>query len=211
VLTVLQAVRDYLDAWQILDPANTNNVISEQHTADEKKKIMAQAKASLEQKYWEQVIWEWRRRRPRRRSKRTFFGIFYGALEDQVRTQLEVRRLAHKNAEARGDAAEEVWLDLLASHLPSRYRAGKGIIIDSNGKESDYIDIIVYDRHFTPPVFSDLYIPAESVYAVIEAKQELSRTNIIYAGKKAQSVRRLYRTNGASPSSRSSRSSRHVV
>src|SRR5690606_3716297 len=34
-----------------------------------------------------------------------------------------------------------------------------------------------------------------SVYAVIEAKQELSRANILYAGKKAQSVRRLHRTN----------------
>jgi hypothetical protein len=121
----------------------------------------------------------------------------YGALEDQVRTQLDVRRLAHKNAEARGDAAEEVWLDLLTSHLPNRYRAGKGIVIDSNGLESDYLDIIIYDRHFTPPVFSDLYIPAESVYAVIETKQELSRANIIYAGEKAESVRRLFRTNAA--------------
>src|SRR3954467_13424958 len=97
----------------------------------------------------------------------------YGALEDQNRPQLEVRRLAHKNAEARGDAAEEVWLELLAGHLPSRYRVGKGVVIDSNGKESDYLDIIIYDRHYTPPVFNDLYIPAESVYAVIEAKQEL--------------------------------------
>ena len=87
----------------------------------------------------------------------------YGALEDQVRTQLEVRRLAHKNAEARGDAAEEVWLELLADHLPSRYRVGKGIVIDADGKESDFIDIIIYDRHFTPPVFNNLYIPAESV------------------------------------------------
>lgn len=119
----------------------------------------------------------------------------YGALEDQVRTQLEVRRLAYTNAEARGDAAEDVWLNLLVSHLPTRYRVGKGIVVDSNGRESDYIDIIIYDRHFTPPVFSDLYIPAESVYAVIEAKQELSRANILYAGKKAQSVRRLHRTN----------------
>lgn len=121
----------------------------------------------------------------------------YGALQDQIRTQLEVRRLAHKNAEARGDAAEEVWLELLGSHLPSRYRVGKGVVIDSNGKESDYLDIIIYDRHYTPPVFNDLYIPAESVYAVIEAKQELSRANIFYAGNKAQSVRRLFRTNAS--------------
>ena len=113
----------------------------------------------------------------------------YGALEDQVRRQLEVRRLAHRNAGARGDAAEEVWLELLAAHLPSRYRVGKGFVIDSNRKESHYIDIIIYDRHFTPPVFSNLYVPAESVYMVMEVKQEFTRANIIYAGRKVQFVR----------------------
>lgn len=41
-----------------------------------------------------------------------------------------------------------------------------------------------------------MYIPAESVYAVLEAKQDLTRANIIYAGKKAASVRRLRRTVG---------------
>ena len=121
----------------------------------------------------------------------------YGALENQVRTQLEVRRLAHKNAEARGDAAEEVWLELLAAHLPNRYQVGKGIVIDADGRESDYIDIIIYDRQFTPPVFNKLYIPAESVYAVIEAKQVLNRANVAYAGKKAASVRRLKRTSAS--------------
>ena len=118
----------------------------------------------------------------------------YQALEDQVRTQLEVRRLAHKNAEARGDAAEEVWLDLLAEHLPHRYQVGKGIVIDADGRESDYIDVIIYDRQFTPPVFNKLYVPAESVYAVLEAKQTLNRENVIYAARKAQSVRLLRRT-----------------
>jgi len=118
----------------------------------------------------------------------------YQALEDELRAQLEVRRLAHKNAEAKGDASEELWIDLLAAHLPHRYQVGKGIIIDSNGKESDYIDIIVYDRQYTPLVFNKLYIPAESVYAVIEAKQSLNRPNVIYAGKKAASVRKLHRT-----------------
>lgn len=63
----------------------------------------------------------------------------------------------------------------------------------------NYIDIIVYDRHFTPLVFNKdgkRYIPAESVYAVIEAKQDLTRANILYAGRKAASVRRLRRTTG---------------
>lgn len=118
----------------------------------------------------------------------------YRALEDELRAQLQVRRLAHKNAEAKGDAAEEIWIDLLAAHLPHRYQVGKGIVIDADGKESDYIDIIIYDRQYTPLVFNKLYIPAESVYAVIEAKQVLNRGNVIYAGKKAASVRRLRRT-----------------
>jgi hypothetical protein len=39
-----------------------------------------------------------------------------------------------------------------------------------------------------------LYVPAESVYAIIEVKQELSRTYIKYAGDKIKSVRCLKRT-----------------
>lgn len=38
------------------------------------------------------------------------------------------------------------------------------------------------------------FIPAESVYAVFEVKQTLNRKNVLYAGKKVSSVRRLYRT-----------------
>jgi hypothetical protein len=67
-------------------------------------------------------------------------------------------------------------------------------VIDADGRESDYIDVIIYDRQFTPPVFNKLYIPAESVYAVLEAKQTLNRESVIYAARKAQSVRLLRRT-----------------
>ncbi len=57
VWTALQAIRDHLDDWQIVDPANTNNIISDQHTYDEKTKIMAAAKTTLEKKTWGEVIW----------------------------------------------------------------------------------------------------------------------------------------------------------
>ena len=39
-----------------------------------------------------------------------------------------------------------------------------------------------------------LHVPAESVYAVFEVKQDLSLENIRYAGDKIASVRRLHRT-----------------
>jgi predicted nucleotidyltransferase len=54
---VLQALVGNLEWWQILDPANTNNVISDQHTADEKSKIAAKAAKSLAVPNWGQVIW----------------------------------------------------------------------------------------------------------------------------------------------------------
>ena len=124
-------------------------------------------------------------------------GELYESLHDDLEAALASRRRAHKNAEMKGDAAEQVWIDLLVEHLPHRYRVGKGFVIDPDGRESEFIDVIIYDRQYTPAVFargSQLYVPAESVYAVLEAKQELTRAHLIYAGKKAASVRRLRRT-----------------
>ena len=42
-------------------------------------------------------------------------------------------------------------------------------------------------------------LPAESVYAVFEIKQDLTKEHMEYAGKKIASVRRLYRTSASIP------------
>jgi hypothetical protein len=137
------------------------------------------------------------RRRTAKRPPVNRLRELYSALEEELAAQLAARRLAHRNAEAKGEASEDVWTQLLAQHLPHRYRVTKGIVIDADGVESQYIDIIIHDRQFTPLVFNKndkVYIPAESVYAVIEAKQQLTRANIMYAGRKAATVRKLRRT-----------------
>ena len=57
--------------------------------------------------------------------------------------------------------------------------------------------MVVHDRQYSPLVFTfkDSHIvPAESVYAVFEAKQELTADYVAYAQKKAASVRGLHRT-----------------
>lgn len=54
---VLRAIADNLGQWQIVDPANTNNIISDQHTQGEKQKIAAQAAKSLLATNWNQIIW----------------------------------------------------------------------------------------------------------------------------------------------------------
>tara|TARA_R110002126_G_scaffold9940_3_gene44675 strand:- start:1907 stop:2602 length:696 start_codon:yes stop_codon:yes gene_type:complete len=97
----------------------------------------------------------------------------------------------------RGEVTETDWLNVIRGYLPNRYAVDSGIIIDSEGKTSDQIDIVIYDPHFTPVLLtreSNRYIPAEAVYAVFEAKPNIDKERMEYAGKKAASVRKLKRT-----------------
>ena len=55
----------------------------------------------------------------------------------------------------------------------------------------------MFDRQYSPFIFSyegQTIVPAESVYAVFEAKQSINADRIDYARKKVASVRRLHRT-----------------
>lgn len=122
--------------------------------------------------------------------------IFLG-LQQQMRSKLTLNRKILTHPVAKGDANELEWIDMLSSYLPSRYRADRAFVIDCEGNVSDQIDIVIYDRHYSPFILKQngaTYIPAESVYAVVEVKPTLSPKNIRYASQKAKSVRRLKRT-----------------
>lgn len=97
-----------------------------------------------------------------------------------------------------GDVIEGQWIgEFLAKYLPDRYAIGSGIIIDSKGQTSDQIDIVIYDNQYTPALLSQgthRFIPAESVYAVLEVKPKIDKQLLDYAADKATSVRKLHRT-----------------
>lgn len=118
-------------------------------------------------------------------------------LQQNMLSKLEMVSASIDHAPSQGAANEGNWLKLFQDYLPRRYQAASGFVIDSIGGVSDQIDIIVFDRQFTPFIFNHegiYYVPAESVYAVIEVKPELSAKYIKYAAEKAESVRKLYRT-----------------
>lgn len=122
--------------------------------------------------------------------------IFLG-LQTEMIAKLPTARGNIHHPGTKGDVSENSWLRMLESYLPKRYAVHKAIIVDSEGDLSDAIDIVVFDRHFSPFLFHQegaCYIPAESVYAVFEVKQKFDKTNLKYAAKKAASVRRLKRT-----------------
>lgn len=118
-------------------------------------------------------------------------------LHSGVEEELTRARRALSHPTDKGDASEAVWIELLRTYLPTRYVVSKAHVVDSTGRFSDQIDVVVHDRQYSPLVFSfkgSLYVPAESVYAVFEAKQDATAETIGYAQRKAASVRALVRT-----------------
>lgn len=121
--------------------------------------------------------------------------LFHG-LQKQMLASLYVNREFIKHAPSKGDATEQHWIEFLRTYLPDRYRVDKAIVIDSTGNVSDQMDVVIYDAIYTPFIFKQdgfMYIPAESVYAVFEVKQDVEG-NIEYAARKIESVRKLKRT-----------------
>lgn len=122
--------------------------------------------------------------------------------QEQLLATLGVGRSTGKHPVAIGDDSELNWKGMLQSILPTRYQVAKGFAIDANGKRSEQIDLLIYDRHFSPvllDVGDYLFVPAEAVFAAIEVKQTMDREAIEYATRKVASVRVLKRTSAPVP------------
>ncbi len=95
-------------------------------------------------------------------------NLLLAVLHDDIEHKLKAARGSFGHPGTKGDASEAVWLELLEAYLPVRYRAAKAHIVDSLGTFSQQIDVVIFDRQYSPFIFSfqqQLIIPAESVYA----------------------------------------------
>jgi hypothetical protein len=118
-------------------------------------------------------------------------------LHEDIQHRLAAARQSFGHPGTTGDATENVWLELLQRYLPTRYQAEKAHVVDSKGMFSDQIDVLLFDRQYSPFIFrfeDQLVIPAESVYGAFEVRQTINAGNVDYAQKKVASVRRLYRS-----------------
>jgi len=125
--------------------------------------------------------------------------LFKG-LQDNMMQGLNLTRANIPHAPSKGDASENEWIKWLETYLPKRYKVDKAFAIDHEGSLSEQMDVVIYDRQYSPFVFHQngvKYIPAESIYAIFEVKQELNKENLDYAAKKVVSVRNLKRTSAS--------------
>ena len=96
-----------------------------------------------------------------------------------------------------GEVNEQHFIDTLRRYLPDRYTVEKAIILDSAGNTTDSIDVVVFDRQYTPELLDNekhRYVPAEAVYAVFECKPTIDKAYLEYAADKAATVRQMQRT-----------------
>jgi hypothetical protein len=126
-----------------------------------------------------------------------FLREAFEAEQEVLRLQLELSSKSITHSGVMGAVNERHFIDVLRSYLPNRYAVSEGIVVDSNGATSDQIDVVIFDRQYTPTLLdqqSHLFIPAEAVYCVLEVKPTLNKEYLVYAGEKAASVRKLERT-----------------
>jgi uncharacterized protein DUF6602 len=111
-------------------------------------------------------------------------------LHADIQYRLEIVRKSFDRPGTKGDASEAVWLDLLQSYLPERYQAATAHLVDCEGKFRDQIDVVVFDRQYSPFIFryeGQTIVPAESVYAAFEAKQTtIDRHSVLACGRHRQ-------------------------
>lgn len=85
--------------------------------------------------------------------------------------------------DAVGDAMEKTTLKKLEQLLPRTLAAGSGFVIDTEGRTSRQMDVVIYER-FLCPVFSldddkgSNYYPCEGVVAVGEIKSRVGQVGV---------------------------------
>ena len=63
--------------------------------------------------------------------------VLLASLHDDIQHRLQTTRKSFGHPDAKGDASEAVWLEMLKTYLPERYRADKAYVVDSMGAFSD--------------------------------------------------------------------------
>ncbi len=93
----------------------------------------------------------------------------------------------------KGENREQVLMDFLSEHLPSKYGVAKGEVITKSGERSHSADLIIFDRTSCPVLYSGRtkIIPIDGVYGIIEVKSVLSKAELDDCIVKIEAFKRL--------------------
>lgn len=112
----------------------------------------------------------------------------------QMQGDFEKAREALSHAGLKGGANEETVRMFLRQYLPMTLELSTGVVVDSTGRTSRQIDIIVHDAAKTPIFYQSGHsrvVPVECVYAAFEVKAYLDKGELLKAYENMMSLKTL--------------------
>lgn len=111
-----------------------------------------------------------------------------------MRAEFEFIRKSNPHPGDKGEEIENVLITFLNEHLPKRFRATSGLVIDDENRLSKQTDVIIYDA-FSSPVYRSSsktqIVPVDSVASVIEVKARLNKKDLQDSFEKIASCKAL--------------------
>ena len=129
----------------------------------------------------------------------------------QERLEADIRRARDviPNPGEKGKSFEEIIRESLQSVLPGKIGVSHGFVFDADGKESQQMDVILYDQLNTPRIYAGTSeeeaqaFPVESTYACGELKTQMNKNELKDSVDKCFSYKSLrrwaYHTNPSAP------------
>ena len=113
-------------------------------------------------------------------EKSTIAGLISKAAK-KLRDDFEHVRDTISHSGEKGGETEEKVREFLNGHLPKRFHATKGFVIDNDNQMSDHQDVIIYDQQSSPVYKYDganQIVSADAVAAIMEVKAVLNKTQL---------------------------------
>lgn len=112
--------------------------------------------------------------------------VFHGA-ETELWANF-IKAAAFKNSGEKGTFREDGVAKFLREQLPGRYGVAKGELMDSTGRRSGQVDIIIFDQTRAAPFLrgskhAQWILPVEAALATVEVKSRLTRNELVSIGK----------------------------
>jgi hypothetical protein len=126
-------------------------------------------------------------------EKSTIAGLISQAAK-KLRDDFEHIRETISHSGEKGGETEDRVREFLNGHIPKRFHATKGFVIDTDNQMSDHQDVIIYDEQSSAVYKYDganQIVSADAVAAIMEVKAVLNKSQLEGAFAKIEEVKRL--------------------
>lgn len=126
-------------------------------------------------------------------EKSTIAGLISKAAK-KLRDDFEYIRQTNVHSGEKGGETEDKVREFLNGHIPKRFHATAGFVIDVDNQMSDHQDVIIYDAQSSPVYRYEGHnqiVSADAVAAVIEVKSVLNKSQLEEAYAKIEDIKKL--------------------